>query len=124
MNETFEKVSEWLCDNGEAQEKEWENEEKCKVYVRMEIRREFSAMVNKEREVKSKKNGKQREEKVTITEEFKVAPKISTEKQTNSKSIGKDETFLPNNFHGKDCKTCLRMETLMGQILPHPVNIS
>ena len=123
MKETFEKVSEWLCDNGEAHEMEWENEEKCKVDVRMEIRREFSAMVNKEREVKSKKNGKQREEKVTITEEFKVAPKISTEKQTNSKSIGKDETFLPNNFHSKDCKTCLRMETLMGQILPHPVNI-
>ena len=131
MKETFEKVSEWLCDNGEAHEKEWENEEKCKVDVRMEIRREFSAMVNKEREVKSKKNRKQREEKVTTTEEFKVAPKISPvyqtqskEKQTDTKSIGKDENFLPNNFHSKDCKTCLRMETLMGQILPHPVNIS
>ena len=129
--ETFEKVSEWLCEDCESHAKEWENEEKCKVDVRMEIRRKFAAMVTKEKEVKSKKNGKQREEKVTMAEEFKVAPKMSPvyqtqskEKQTESKSIVKDENFLPKNFHSKDCKTCLRMETLMGQILPHPVNVS
>ena len=27
------------------------------------------------------------------------------------------------NFHGEQCRTCVRMRTIMGDILPHPINV-
>jgi len=29
-----------------------------------------------------------------------------------------------SNFHGEKCRTCVRMERLVGQIMPHPINIA
>ena len=33
------------------------------------------------------------------------------------------EAVTMKNFHGEQCRTCVRMRTIMGDILPHPVNV-
>ena len=33
------------------------------------------------------------------------------------------EAVTIKNFHGEQCRTCVRMRTIMGDILPHPVNV-
>ena len=32
------------------------------------------------------------------------------------------EAVTMKNFHGEQCRTCVRMRSIMGDILPHPVN--
>ena len=56
--ETKEKVPEWLCADEKAHEQEWVNEEKSTVAVRNQIKRQFSAMIAKEKEVKTNKKSK------------------------------------------------------------------
>ena len=34
-----------------------------------------------------------------------------------------EEVKQDKNFHGDDCKTCTRMKSVMGSILPHPINV-
>ena len=33
------------------------------------------------------------------------------------------EAVTMKNFHGDQCRTCIRMRSIMGDILPHPVNV-
>ena len=33
------------------------------------------------------------------------------------------EAVTIKNFHGEQCRTCVRMRTIMGDILPHPINV-
>ena len=33
------------------------------------------------------------------------------------------EAVTMKNFHGEQCRTCVRMRSIMGDILPHPVNV-
>ena len=33
------------------------------------------------------------------------------------------EAVTMKNFHGEQCRTCVRMRTIMGDILPHPINV-
>lgn len=72
--ETKEKVPEWLCADEKAHEQEWVNEEKSTVAVRNQIKRQFSAMIAKEKEVKSNKKSKNKDNRNTLAEEIKVVP--------------------------------------------------
>ena len=97
--------------------------------MRTEIRRKFKAMINKEKEVKCNKREKHEEDSEILNQEIKVVPKVSKVVEAKGQEKNSDfapeetETFLPSNLHSPDCKTCVRMETLMGRILPHPLNM-
>ena len=40
-----------------------------------------------------------------------------------TRSTEDTEAVTMKNFHGEQCRTCVRMRTIMGDILPHPVNV-
>ena len=48
---------------------------------------------------------------------------ITTAKIVESADIQDDIKENQRNFHGDNCKTCKRMMSLMGNILPHPLNV-
>ena len=52
-------------------------------------------------------------------EEVKEA-KVKERVTTNTEDT---EAVTMKNFHGEQCRTCVRMRTIMGDILPHPVNV-
>ena len=50
---------------------------------------------------------------ITIVAEIKA-------QETKEEPVKAEES---KNFHGDNCKTCARMISAMGQVLPHPVNV-
>ena len=131
--EHFEKVDEWVCEFPEEHRRQWETEEKSKAEVRQEIRHKFSAMITKEKEMSNSKIDKTKQMKVSKAVEnsfptIKAKDDASmtqnkAEKNLRQETCKSDQSAM-KNFHSDDCKTCVRMQSLMGQILPHPVNIA
>ena len=88
-------------------------------------------MIKKERELKgNNKKINNKENKISKEEDVKVVTKSARnlkppkqEKENVSKEGVVDQTGVKPNFHSDKCKTCVKMEKLMGEILPHPVNI-
>ena len=109
--------------------KEWIAQEKSRPEVRNMIKRDFDAMIKKEREMKNKM-GKQRR---LITNEgqdqmFTPKPKSNVVKNELKQVIldevtEEKENVELKNFHGDHCKTCVRMKSMMDSILPHPINV-
>lgn len=125
-----EKVSEWVCEDNAAHEKEWTEEQKSKVDVRNEIKRQFSAMLTKEKGYKPNKRTGTNATKFTKDDDIQVVTKLSRrskpmkeEKALESTESIKESTGVQDNFHSEECKTCVKMGDLMGNILPHPINI-
>ena len=44
-------------------------------------------------------------------------------KESVTPSTEDTEAVTMKNFHGEQCRTCVRMRSIMGDILPHPVNV-
>jgi hypothetical protein len=128
--EKKENVSEWLCEDEKAHEEEWVNEEKSTVAMRNQIKRQYSAMIAKEKEVKTNKKSKNKYNRKTLAEEIKVVQipsqqekPMEKEKHIESTQSSQGKVCVQENFHSDECKTCVKMKKLMGHILPHPVNI-
>ena len=129
MKWTFKKVTKWVCEDKEYHDNDWKTEEKCRPEVRMEIRREFNAMITREREMNNGKKNRNKEKELIDSEanQVQTIPKIV---QNNVKKVTKTEEEpmkaqnTVNNFHSDDCNTCIRMRNLMGEILPHPFNVA
>merc|ERR1719410_3314335 len=138
MTWSQERVRQVVCRQDRAQhDKEWMVEQKSRVVVRNRIRREFEAMVRREREMRQKvvRQGKhvakleQEEEKqvVAITrrspaEEVKEVKEAEV-KESVTTNTEDTEAVTRKNFHGEQCRTCVRMRSIMGDILPHPINV-
>ena len=114
---------------------EWETEEKLKPETRNSIRRDFLAMIRKEKELRSRqKTSNSRTAALTtldqpaggkIRNKNTLSPKtlqtmaVEQLETANIQDLAKE---IQTNFHGEKCKTCRRMMSLMGTVLPHPVN--
>ena len=115
--------------------KEWEDQERAKPEVGCMIRREFAALVRKEKEMKSKNvvRGKMLAPEHDVTQRTKNKNNLRQEKEAVQEIVAeikaqetKEEPVKAEeskNFHGDNCKTCARMISAMGQVLPHPVNV-
>ena len=114
---------------------EWETEEKLKPETRNSIRRDFLAIIRKEKELRSRqKTSNSRSAALTTVDqpaEGKIRNKNTlTPKTLQTVALEQLETAKiqdgvkenQRNFHGEECKTCRRMMSLMGTVLPHPVN--
>lgn len=114
---------------------EWEAEEKLKPETRNSIRRDFLAMIRKEKELRSRQKTCSSRSAVLTTVDQPVGAKIRNKntlspnilqtvavEQLETANIQDEVKKIKRNFHGEDCKTCRRMMSLMGTVLPHPVN--
>jgi len=127
---TFRNVSHIVCEDTEEHQRQWEQWQKTQVEVRNTIRRDFSAMIAKEKLQKTNKRTNTKENKITQDEDVKIQAKLTH--RVSARAPVKEKQDLPNekiesndkqNFHSDQCKTCIKMEKLMGSILPHPINI-
>merc|ERR1712004_896649 len=124
-----------VCEDLSNHQKEWLLQEKSRVEVRNCIKRDFDAMIRKERDMRFKtiakkkiireqideentemmfNKNKEKKKKLTQTTIVDAIPKVVETKQ----KINEME-----NFHNDQCKTCMRMRDIMGSIMPHPINI-
>jgi len=126
------KVSEIVCEDREEHQREWEQWQKSQVEVRNTIRRDFSAMIAKEKQKKTNKRTNTKENIITQDDDVKIQTKPThrvsvkqpaKDKQDLSKEKIANESDGKQNFHSDQCKTCIKMKNLMGSILPHPINI-
>merc|ERR1719320_1399562 len=128
--EIIRKVSQIVCEDTEEHQREWEQWQKSQVEVRKVIKREFSAMIAKEKHMKTDKRRRDKENKHSQKEDVQVLTKAAQ----SVKAPKKDKQNHPIEkiangsegkpyFHSDQCKTCSKMESLMGSILPHPINI-
>ena len=53
----------------------------------------------------------------------KEVTKVTVEESLTPNTEEDTEAVTMKNFHGEQCRTCVRMRTIMGDILPHPVNV-
>merc|ERR1712013_140546 len=128
--EIIRKVSQIVCEDSEEHQKEWEQWQKSQVEVRNIIKREFSAMIAKEKHMKTDKRRSNKENKHSENDDLKVLTKAH-QSYRNTKQDKQDHPIENTaigsegkpNFHSNQCKTCSKMESLMGSILPHPINI-
>ena len=51
------------------------------------------------------------------------AKEVKEAEESVTPSTEDTEAVTMKNFHGEQCRTCVRMRTIMGDILPHPVNV-
>jgi len=115
-----------VCGDHDQHEREWQIQEKSRAEVRNQIKREYAAMIKKEKDMGMKSDkGKM----ITVDDVDKVQRKPT---KVTVKEIVKHENYIKDaieevkqdkNFHGDDCKTCTRMKSVMGSILPHPINV-
>jgi len=128
--ETWEQEKKIKCDDRETHTKEWEKEEKGKYEVRNLIRKEFNKEEGKGKKDDRRKSRKSDENIATNDIAVDIKPKkkdvvhAKYEKYPeviNYTDVSKVEK--PVLIHGENCSTCVRMEKLMGQVLPHPANI-
>ena len=114
---------------------EWEAEEKLKPETRNSIRRDFLALIRKEKELRSRQKTCSSRSAVLTTVDQPAGAKIRNKntlslnllqteavEQLETANIQDEVKEIKINFHGEDCKTCRRMMSLMGTVLPHPVN--
>ena len=107
---------------------EWEMEEKLKPEIRTNIRRDFLAMIRKEKELGSQQKSNKSVIYNTVDQpaQSKIRNKNKLDIKENIESanikVQDEEEENQKNFHSSDCKTCQRMISIMGTILPHPVN--
>jgi len=128
--EIIRKVSQIVCEDTEEHQREWEQWQKSQVEVRNIIKREFSAMIAKEKHMKTDKRRRNKENKHSQKEDVQVLTKAA--QSVKAPKQDKQDHPIENtaigsegkpNFHSDQCKTCSKMESLMGSILPHPINI-
>ena len=101
-----------------------------KPETRNSIRRDFLAMVRKEKELRSREKTCSRSGDLRTLDqpaEAKIRNKntpnlLQRAEQLETASIQAEVQEIQRNLHGEDCKTCRRMMSLMGTVLPHPVN--
>ena len=114
---------------------EWETEEKLKPDTRNNIRRDFLAMIRKEKELRSRQKTSSIRSAALTTVDQPAEGKIRNKntlspktlqtvavEQLETANIQDGVKEIQRNFHGEECKTCRRMMSLMGTVLPHPVN--
>jgi len=126
-----------VCEDVSNHQKEWLLQEKSRVEVRNCIKRDFDAMIRKEREMRFKTIGKNKIIREQINEENtemmvnKNKDKEKKKKLTQTTIVDatpkvvetKQKINEMENFHNDQCKTCVRMRDIMGSIMPHPINI-
>merc|ERR1719320_1471190 len=124
------KVSQIVCEDTEEHQREWDQWQKSQVEARKVIKREFSAMIAKEKYMKTDKRRSDKENNLSKSDDVPVLTKAAQ----SVRNTKQDKQELPiekiangsegkPNFHSDQCKTCSKMESLMGSILPHPINI-
>ena len=111
---------------------EWEAEEKLKPETRNSIRRDFLALVRKEKELRCRQKTSSSSRSAVLTTldqpaEAKIRNKntpnlLQSAGQIGTANIQEEVKEIQRNFHGENCRTCRRMMSLMGTVLPHPVN--
>ena len=126
----IEKVTKTVCEDGGKHSQEWQDKEKGRQEVRQEIRRRFLAQ---EQGGRRRAGNKETQESVNISDgNFTVEPRkpasprrrpapVQDAGKEEGKEIGK-EAGGQMLIHGESCKTCVRMEKLTGQVLPHSPN--
>ena len=87
-------------------------------------------MITREREMNNGKKNRNKEKELIDDSEANPVQTIPKIVPNNVKKVTKTEEEpmkaqnTVNNFHSDDCKTCIRMRNLMGEILPHPINVA
>ena len=114
------------CMNQETHKKEWQEQEKSRQEVRQEIRREF----NKQEQGRGRKGQERSKDMVRLHQgDFTVnpnppraqkapAPVVAPSPPAKEQIEGEEKKLM----HGDSCKTCVRMNKLTGQVLPHSPN--
>jgi len=129
----YEKVLEWSCADQELHIKEWQR--KRKNELRSGIQKAFQKEENGW--VATGKGTKDKGVKTSrlLEQDFNVTPKqqILAERTVKDATANKENEAKPDvknsevevkeNYHSENCKTCVRMEKLMGNIMPHPINV-
>ena len=123
---SYKKDIEVQCMNQETHRSQWEEQEKSRQEVRQEIRREF----NKQEQGRGRRGQERSKDMVRLHQgDFTVnpnpprvqkapAPVVAPSPPVREQSEGKEEKLV----HGDLCKTCVRMNKLTGQVLPHSPN--
>ena len=99
-----------------------------KTETRNNIRRDYLAMIRKEKDLRSYQKSSDSKSVVYTTVDQPAQAKIRNKNriniQENIESANIQEEIKENqrNFHGENCKTCKRMILIMGSIIPHPLN--
>jgi len=131
----YKKVIEVQCMDQETHKKEWQEQGKSRQEVRQEIRREF----NKQEQGGRGRRGNQERNKdlvklhqgdfnlnPTNLARAEKAPAPASVLSPPAKGQGKEQNKEEENggklLHGDSCKTCVRMNKLTGQVLPHSPN--
>jgi len=112
-----------VCGDPDQHEREWQIQEKSRAEVRNQIKREYAAMIKKEKEMGIKSN---KGKIITVDDAvqvYKKPCKVTVKEVLKHEIDVIDEVKQDKNFHGDDCKTCIRMKSVMGSILPHPINV-
>lgn len=129
---SYKKEIEVQCMNQETHKREWQEQEKSRQEVRQEIRREF----NKQEQVRGRRGQEKSKDLVRLHQgDFKVnpnppraqkapAPVVAPSLPAREKREGEEEEEAGGSklLHGDSCKTCVRMNKLTGQVLPHSPN--
>merc|ERR1712014_479229 len=119
------------CLSQETHKREWQEQEKSRQEVRQEIRREF----NKQEQGRGRRTKQEKDKNLVKLSQgdFNVKPNSLTrvpatttsgrppaadQEKEQKATVGKEGKLL----HGDSCKTCVRMDKLMGQVLPHSPN--
>ena len=112
----YTRVTEWTCavENQAEHERQWEAAEKARPEVRAEIKRAWAALVRREREV----GRTARREPATATH-FSAPDPVITPRPRPAPVQATQKTSY---YHGESCRTCARMQSLTGTIVPHPAN--
>merc|ERR1712004_355496 len=124
---SYKKEVEVQCLSLETHKKEWQEQEKS----RQEIRREF----NKQEQGRGRRTKQEKDKDLVKLSQgdFNVKPNSLTrvpatttsgrppaadQEKEQKATVGKEGKLL----HGDSCKSCVRMDKLMGQVLPHSPN--
>ena len=128
---SYKKEVEVQCLSQETHKKEWQEQEKSRQEGRQEIRREF----NKQEQGRGRRTKQEKDKDLVKLSQgdFNVKPNSLTrvpatttsgrpptadQEKEQKATVGKEGKLL----HGDCCKTCVRMDKLMGQVLPHSPN--
>ena len=130
----YKKGVEVQCMDQETHKREWQEQGKSRQEVRQEIRREF----NKQEQGGRGRRGQQERSKDLVKlhqADFNLNPPRAEKAPASvlpppAKEQGKEQNKEQEQekenvgklLHGDSCKTCVRMNKLTGQVLPHSPN--
>jgi hypothetical protein len=125
----YKKEIEVQCMDQETHTREWQEQEKSRQEVRQEIRREF----NKQEQGRGKRGQERSKDMVRLHQgDFAVnpnpprtqkAPAVAPSPPAREQREGEGEEEAGLKLvHGDSCKTCVRMNKLTGQVVPHSPN--